>query len=188
MGQAEGFHTRVVAAVELSVHHHTHTESGAEGIAQQAVEAFAAAGLGQAAVDLGQGAAEGFAVGKQVAVVVDIYGQTEFMLQEGAQSHAVAKRREVGQIASDDSVGIVGRAGECETYGHRFFVERVDYLPEAIYHCVEAEIQVVGVGWHCQWLGYELTAAHCAKHQIGASGIESDYYSVIVLKHYIELI
>ena len=63
-----------------------------------------------------------------------------------------------------------------------------DYLPEAIYHCVEAEIQVVGVGWHCQWLGYEFTAAHCAKHQIGASGIESDYYSVIVLKHYIELI
>ena len=98
--QAERLDARVVAAVQFAVHHHTHAESRAEGVAQQVLIALRASGFFGPCVHLGQGTAQGLAVGEQVAVVVDEDRNAERHLEERPQRYALAERREVREIDS----------------------------------------------------------------------------------------
>ena len=89
MLEAEGFDAGVVSAVEFSVDDHSDSESCAEGVADEVVVFLGAAGLFQAGVDFGKGPAEGFTVGIEVSVVVDIYRDSEPVLEEGAEGDTV---------------------------------------------------------------------------------------------------
>ena len=63
---------------------------------------------------MGQESADGLAIDKEVAVVVDENGDVESFLKHRSERHSAAKAREVTEIA-DDAVRIVCRTGECET-------------------------------------------------------------------------
>ena len=98
MRQAVGLHTGVVTAIQLPVDDAADAEARAEGIADEIVVALGAAEGRQFLIDLRQHAAQGLAVGVQVTVVVDEYGNAEPILEERAQSHAVAEGREIRQV------------------------------------------------------------------------------------------
>ena len=107
---------RVVAVHQHLINNYSSAEARADGHAEQVLVAFRVALLLQQLVHLGKQAVEGFAVGKQVAVIVDENGDVEFVLQHGLQRHTAAKMGQVLQVA-DDAVGIVGGAGEAEADG-----------------------------------------------------------------------
>ena len=49
-------------------------------------------------------------------------------------------------MASDNAVGIIGRAGEGEADGNRLLVEFRDNLFESVDHGGEAEVEIMGIG------------------------------------------
>ena len=108
----------VVAGQQLPVDDCAGAESRAERDAQQVPVALRRSARLQQRVDLGQRARDGFAVGEQVAVVVDEYRNAEAPFEVGAQCDSAAKGGEVRQVA-DDAVGIVGRSREGEADGVR---------------------------------------------------------------------
>ena len=112
--EAEGLDARVVSHVELAVADESESESRAEGVSQQVAVAFAAADLGQTVVYFGQGSRESLAIGIQVGIVIYIYGYSEPVVQEGAEGNAVTEGGEIGQMAADDAVWIVGGAGKAK--------------------------------------------------------------------------
>lgn len=182
--EAEGLHTRVVSHVEFAVADESESESRAEGVSQQVAVAFAAAGLGQTVVYLGQGSREGLAVGIQVGIVIYIYGYSESVVQEGAEGNAVTERGEVGQMTADDTVGVVGGAREGEAYGYGRAVERGDHAIEPLYHRGQTAVEVCGIRGERYRLDNKPVGAHGAEYEIGASGIERDDGAVIVSVHY----
>ncbi len=136
-----------------------------------------------AGIDFGQGAGVCFAESEKVAVVVDEYRYAETLPQEGTESHAVAERGKVRQIASYDSRTVVGRSGEGETYCHRGTVKTGDYFFEAAHHGGEAAVEVVGVRGVCYRLHDEFASAHGAENEVGAAGIEGNDCPVVVFIH-----
>lgn len=181
--EAEGLDTRVVAAVELIVDHHTDAEARAEGVAHQVFVAFRAAQGFELGVYLGQGAAQCFAIGEQVAVVVDEYRNAEFVFEEGPQRHAFAERGEIGQVTADDAVGIIGRARECEADGDGFGLQFVDHGLEAFDHRCQAFVEVVRIRRHGDGFDDEFVGLHGSEHEVRTSGIESDDHPVVVSVH-----
>ena len=122
----------VVAREQLAVDNHTTAKSGAEGHAEQIFILLGAACSLDGSIDFGQSAGKGFAIGKEVAVVVDIHRYIEVALQIRAESHAAAECREVGKVAYD-AVLIVGRTGECKTDSHRRLGKEFFHLFKALY-------------------------------------------------------
>ena len=143
--EAKSLDARVVAAVEFVVHHDTDAQTRAESVAHQILVAFGAAQRFEPGVHFGQCAAQRFAVGKEVAVVVDEDRNAEFVFEERPQRHAFAERGEVGQVSADDSVRIVGRAGEREADGDGFLLQLVDDGLKTFDHRRQTFVQVVGV-------------------------------------------
>jgi len=135
------------------------------------------------ALHLGQGPAEGLAVSEEIAVVVDEDGDAELHFEERPQSHAVAERGEVGEVTSDDAVGVVGRTGEGEADGHGLLFERGYDLRESVDYGFETEIKIVGIGWQSDCLAYILAAAHGSENKVCATGVEGGYDTVVVTVH-----
>lgn len=146
VGQAECLHAGVIAAVESSVDYRTDAEARAEGVAQQVGVFLFATHRGYPGVYFGEQSLHSLAKCEEVAVVVDVDGYAEAAAKYLAESHPVAERREVGQVAADDAVGIVGRTGKCKTDGHGQLLERCDDFLETGNQSPDAEIEVVGVG------------------------------------------
>lgn len=103
--------------------------------------------------------------------------------KERPESHAVAERGEIRQIAPDDAVRIVGRTGERERDGNGFFVETVDNLAESVDHRRETFVQIVSIRGYGDRLDDELIGAHGAEDEVGASGVQRDDCAVIVGIH-----
>ena len=181
--QAEGFDAGVVAAVEAVVHDDADAESRAEGVSDEVPVLFRASERLETGVYLGQCAAEGLAVGKQVTVVVDEDRDAELGLEEGAESHTFAERGEVGQIAADDSVRVVGRAGEREADGDGFLLQFVDDGLKAFDHRCQTFVQVVGVRRQRDGIDDEFVGLHGAEHQVRAACVECDDHTVVVSVH-----
>ena len=184
VAQAESLHARVVAPVQPVVHHHADAEARAKRVAQKILVALRTAECLEPGVHFGQCAAQRFAIGEQVAVIVDEHRDAELILQERSQRHTVAERREVGQIAADDAVGVVGRARESEADGHGLLRQPVDDLAEASHHRREAEVQVVGVRRHGDRFHNEFVGLHGPEHEIRAACIERDDYAVVEFIHF----
>ena len=181
--EAEGLDARVVAAVEPAVHDHADSQSRTEGVSDEVLVFLGTAELFEPGVHLGQCAAQRLAVGEQVAVVVDEDRNAELRLEEGPEGDAFAERREVREVAADDAVGVVGRAGECETDGHGLGFQPVDDLTESLHHRGEAFIQVLGVRGERDGVHDEFVGLHGAEHQIRSAGIEGDDHPVVVAVH-----
>ena len=107
---------RVVAVEQHLINYNTAAEARANGHAKQVLVAFRIALLLKEFVYFGQQAVQGFAVGKEVAVVVDENRYMKLVLQHGFQGHAATEGGQVLQVA-DDAVGVVGGTGEAETDG-----------------------------------------------------------------------
>jgi hypothetical protein len=73
----------------------------------------------KALIDFRKHTTEGFAIGKEVAIVVDEYGHTEALLQHRAEGYTITEGREVGKETSDDATGVVGGTREGKTNGNR---------------------------------------------------------------------
>ncbi len=183
VAQAESLDARIVAAVELPADHHTDTQSRAESVAQQIAVTLGAAGLFEPGVHLGQGPAEGLAVSEEIAVVVDEDGDAELHFEERPQSYAVAERGEIGEVTSDDAVGVVGRTGEGEADGHGLLVEPGDDFEETPDHGFEALVQIVRLRGVGDGLDDELVGPHGTENEVGASGVEGDDDAVVVGIH-----
>ena len=183
MAQAEGFDARVVAAVEAVIDHDAHAEARAEGVAHQILVAFGAVQRFEPGVDLRQGSAQRLAVGEQVAVVVDEDRDAERRFEERTQRHAVAERREVGQIAADDAGAVVCRTGEGEADGHRSLGQlRYDFV-ETFDHSGQALVKVVRVRGIGDRVDDEFTTTHCAEHEVGTTCVESHDDTIVMLIH-----
>ena len=61
---------------------------------------------------------DGFAIGKQVAVVVDEHGDFKLILQHGGKGYSTPECREVSAIANYP-VGVIGGSGKGKADGHR---------------------------------------------------------------------
>jgi hypothetical protein len=119
VGQAESLYTRIVSTVEVTVDNDSDAESRSDGVANEVVKALLGTHVFKALIDFRQYATEGFAIGEEVAVVVDEYGHTEALFQHRAECYAITERGEVGKETSDDAAGIVGGAREGKTNGNR---------------------------------------------------------------------
>ena len=183
MAQAECLYAGVVAAVQAIVNHHTYSEAGSESVAEKILVYFCASEFSKFGVDFGKHATYGLTVGKEVTVIVQIHGNTEFFLKEGPESHTVAERGKIGEVSADDSVGIVSRAGESKADCHWLLVEFGYHLFKSFHHGLETKVKVVGVGGHCYRVDNEIVALHCAEHKVCTSRIESDYNSFVKFIH-----
>ena len=181
--QTECLGSRVVTAVEAIVDHHTHAEACAEGVAEEVAVDLGRAEFGEFGIDFGKDAADGLAVGKEVTVIVDKHGDSEFLFKERTEGHTIAERGEIGEIAADNAVGIVGRAGERKADCHRFLVEFIDNLLKPLNHSREAEVKVVGIGGHGNRINNKVIGLHGAEHKVCAAGIEGDYNAFVKLVH-----
>ena len=180
MLEAESLHAGVIATVKLTVDDSTDSQTCAEGVADEVVVTLRAAGLGKPFVDFRKHAAESLSVGVEVAVVVDEHGNPESVLKERPEGDPIPERREVREVASDDSVRIVGGPGEAEADGGRFFLAKfLLYLFESCDHRAEAAVKVVGVGRKRDWFTAELSAFHRAEDHVGAAGVERHDDSVV---------
>ena len=95
----------------------------------------------------------------------------------------VAERREVGEVAPDDAVGVVGRAGECERDGHGFFRKAADDGPEPFDHRRETLVEVLGVRRERDRLHDESIGLHGSEHEVRAAGVEGDHHPVVMAVH-----
>ena len=80
------------------------------------MEAFGASCLFQSTVDLGQQAGTGLAIGKEVAVIGNVDGNTKPLLQIWAKRRGATECGEIREI-TDDTLTIVSRTGESKTNG-----------------------------------------------------------------------
>ena len=83
---------------------------------------------------------------------------------------------------------VVGRAGEGKADGHGLGVEAVDYLPETVDHCRQAQVEVVGAGGQGYGVDDILVSAHGAEYEVGASCVEGDYDALVILIHQYEIL
>ena len=120
---------------------------------------------------------------EEVTIVVNIYGDAEFILQERAESHAVAERGEIGEQTADNAVGIVGRAGESKAYCHRLLIELGNYLLKTFDHGLKAKVKVLRIGGQCDGIDDELVGLHSTENQVCATGIKCDNYTLVKFVH-----
>ena len=184
VAQAEGLDARVVASVELAVCHKAHTETCTEGVAEQGLVTFCTTQRLQFLVHRWQSTRQSLAIGVEVSVVVDIYWNTELLLKEWTESHAVAERWEVRHIeATHDTVGIVCWARECEADSHRLAVEFSNHLIETIHQSLHTEVKILCVCRFCDRVNDEFVGTHCTKNEVCTACIECDDCAVVISIH-----
>lgn len=79
-------------------------------------------GLYQLLIHMRKEAGNGLAVGKQVAIVVNEYGNAKNLLKHWPKRHATSKGRQIAQIANN-AIGIIDRPGKGKANGYGFRID-----------------------------------------------------------------
>jgi len=173
VAQEADFHAGgVVAEEKVAIADEAATETGAEGDAHEIAVAPGATGLLEEAIDVREEALEGFAVGEEVAVIVDEDGNAEVLLEHRAEGDAATEAGEIREVA-DDAAAVIGGAGEGEADGNRRGGEALADLLEALDDIVEAVVEFVSFGGDAGEMEKEFTTLDGRKLQERATGVQS---------------
>ena len=166
----------IIPKHQFAVCDHPAAEARPQSNAQEIAVAARVAHLFQFLIDFGQDARHSFAVGKQIAVVVDENRNSECLFQERTEGNATPECREIGQVA-DNPCPIIRRTGKGETYRHRIAYLLLDCLETAAQGS-EASLQIIGYGRETDRLDDFPAILEGGKDQVGASRVQCHNDSV----------